>query len=76
MLLEGGETIRTRADPVREGLWEREIVLTEKGRRVLSGDEDRVRSIGIERWLGGVHLSGETPWRWDRSARTLRRDVA
>ena len=76
VLLEGGETIRPHADPVRDGLWEREIVLTAKGRGVLSGDEDRVRSIGIERWLGGVHLSSETPWRWDRSVRTLRRDVA
>ena len=73
VLLEGGERI---IDPAREGLWIQEIVLTGKGREVLRGDEDRVRLNGIERWLGGVHLSGETPWRWDRAARTLTRDAA
>jgi hypothetical protein len=73
VLLEGGGTI---GDPAWEDLWNQEIVLTEKGREVLRGHEDRVRLIGIERWLGGVHLSGETPWRWDRSRRTLKRDAA
>jgi hypothetical protein len=74
VLLEGGGTI---GDPhAGDGLWNQEIVLTEKGREVLRGDEDRVRLIGIERWLGGVHLSSETPWRWDRSTRTLKRDAA
>ena len=76
VILEGGGMIHPQADPVRDGLWEQEVVLTAKGRGVLSGDEDRVRLTGIERWLGGVHLSGETPWRWDRFAQTLRRDVA
>jgi hypothetical protein len=73
VLLEGGGTIGA---PAWEDLWNQEIVLTEKGREVLRGHEDRVRLIGIERWLGGVHLSGETPWRWDRSRRTLKRDAA
>jgi hypothetical protein len=58
VLLEGGGTID---DPhAGDGLWNQEIVLTEKGREVLRGDEDRVRLIGIERWLGSVHLSSET----------------
>jgi hypothetical protein len=57
-------------------LWDQEISLTEKGREVLQGDDDRVRLIGIDRWLGGVHLGGETLWRWDGSMQTLKRDAA
>jgi hypothetical protein len=78
VLFEGGgtEVGVSRNDPVQEDLWNREILLTEKGREVLRGDEDRVRLIGIDRWLGGVHLSGESPWRWDPYAQTLKRDAA
>jgi hypothetical protein len=45
----------------------REIVsLTDEGRSVLSGRQDRVAVCGIDRWLGGVHLrSGGRIWRWD-----------
>ena len=77
VLLEGGGAIGgPHAEPAWEGWWDQEVVLTEAGREVLRGDEDRVRLVGIERWLGGVHLSGETSWRWDRSTRTLKRDAA
>jgi hypothetical protein len=39
--------------------------LTAAGREVLAG-ADRVARYGIERWLGGVHLTGRGPhWRWD-----------
>jgi hypothetical protein len=72
----GGEMGRPHADPLWEGLWNQEVLLTEKGREVLRGDEDRVRLIGIDRWLGGVHLRDETLWRWDRSTQTLKRDAA
>jgi hypothetical protein len=40
--------------------------LTAFGRAVLAGAEDHVRSNGINRWLGGVHLCEGAPvWRWD-----------
>jgi len=32
-------------------------MLTPKGREVLRGDEDRVRLIGIDRWLGAFTSS-------------------
>lgn len=49
------------------------VALTEDGERVLEGTADRVRLCGIDRWLGGVHLSGRGPmWRWDEAARTIR----
>jgi hypothetical protein len=44
----------------------RSVALTDAGRAVLDGREDRVRLNGIDRWLGGVHLHGhEAAWRWD-----------
>lgn len=50
-----------------------EVVLTDDGRRVLSGELDRVRTCGIARWLGGVELTGRGPvWRWDRERGTVR----
>ncbi|MEO7273136.1 MAG: hypothetical protein ABIX28_08180 [Vicinamibacterales bacterium] len=41
------------------------IELTPAGRAILAG-ADRVARYGIDRWLGGVHLTGKGPlWRWD-----------
>jgi hypothetical protein len=43
-----------------------ELALTDAGRDVLSGSADRLRLCGIDRWLGGVHLTGRGPaWRWN-----------
>ena len=40
--------------------------ITETGHAVMTGQADFVALNGINRWLGGVHLSGSnTPWRWD-----------
>jgi len=53
--------------PARTGL-PGTIELTDLGRAVLAGREDRIACCGIDRWLGGVHLSGTGPhWRWDRA---------
>jgi hypothetical protein len=47
--------------------------LTDTGRAVLAGERDRVDVLGIDRWLGGVHLKGRrVPFRWDPEARRLR----
>jgi hypothetical protein len=49
-----------------EGTMERRAAITEAGREVLAGRADAVWMNGIDRWIGGVHLSGrEIPWRWD-----------
>ena len=48
--------------------------LTEAGRDVLGTRADHVHLSGINRWLGGVHLSGtEVLWRWDERTRRLVR---
>ena len=42
------------------------LALTPMGRRVVARDADHVATNGIDRWLGGVHLAGQTDvWRWD-----------
>jgi len=73
---EGGGPIvlPTPADTPEEArrFWRRRAVLTEAGREVLDGRRDRVRTNGIDRWLGGVHLQGrEAAWRWNPEARRL-----
>lgn len=41
------------------------IALTPEGRNVLSGRADRIPLCGVDRWLGGVHVTGRGPvWRW------------
>jgi hypothetical protein len=41
------------------------VLLTDTGRRVLAGELDDVAINGIDRWIGGVHLTPENVWRWD-----------
>jgi hypothetical protein len=47
--------------------------LTDLGRQVLAGSADRVDVLGIDRWLGGTHLSPDNVWRWDRTTRKVVR---
>jgi hypothetical protein len=48
--------------------------VTPTGRQVLASEADHVHLNGINRWLGGVHLSGtEALWRWDERAQRLVR---
>lgn len=44
---------------------------TPLGRRVIAG-EDWLAHHPIERWIGGVHLTPQTLWRWDSGARAPR----
>ena len=42
------------------------LELTALGREVVAGRQDRAHLVPLDRWLGGVHLSGPRPaWRWD-----------
>jgi hypothetical protein len=46
--------------------------LTPAGRETRAGRRDRIVTLGIDRWLGGVRLLGRGPvWRWDRAHATL-----
>lgn len=48
--------------------------LTRAGDDVLAGKADRVRLRGIERWYGGVRLTGGYVWRWNPEAGTVERE--
>jgi hypothetical protein len=50
------------------------MTLTDTGRAVLAGRQDRVATCGIDRWLGGVHLRSDAePWRWDDRRQRITR---
>jgi hypothetical protein len=49
------------------------IRLTRDGERVLRGELDRVELLGIDRWLGGTHVTADDLWRWDRERHELLR---
>jgi len=64
--LAGGEIPLIRLAPADNPYdMHRTVEMTDAGRAVLDGREDRVRLCGIDRWLGGVHLRGHAVgWRW------------
>jgi hypothetical protein len=53
---------RTAGDEGLQG----SVALSDTGRAVLAGRQDRIAACGIDRWLGGVHVRrGAALWRWD-----------
>ena len=48
-----------------------ELRLTEFGLSCLQGKADYLAFNGIDRWIGGVHLSSDSQWRWDPRARQV-----
>lgn len=49
------------------------VELTAAGHAVLEGRADHITLNGIDRWLGGVHLTNEKFWRYDPESKTLTR---
>ena len=45
---------------------------TALGRRILAGDADWVAEAPVERWIGGVHVAGTHPPRWDDTRAAFR----
>jgi hypothetical protein len=45
--------------------------ITDTGRRVLAGGDDRIEVLGVDRWVGGTHLLPGAVWRWDADASAL-----
>lgn len=56
-------------DPVTRrdahAFWQRTAQLTPFGRDVVLGRADYVHANGIDRWIGGVHCTTASHWRWD-----------
>jgi hypothetical protein len=56
--------------PGSERFAEQELELTDTGRAVLAGEADRAALVALDRWVGGIHVTGPEPaWRWDPRAR-------
>ncbi|HEX7289347.1 MAG TPA: sigma-70 family RNA polymerase sigma factor [Candidatus Angelobacter sp.] len=48
------------------------VTITDAGRQVFEGRADAVQLNAIDRWVGGVHLTGDkAAWRWDRETSKL-----
>ena len=45
--------------------------LAPAGQEVLEGKRDAIATNGIDTWIGGVHLTGESHWRWNARMRRL-----
>ena len=47
------------------------VSLTGAGQDVLRGEADRVELLGLDRWLGGTHVTTDNVWRWDSDGHRL-----
>ena len=50
-----------------------QLRLTATGEATLRGEADRVELLGIDRWLGGTHVTPGNAWRWDTAELKLVR---
>ena len=50
-----------------------QLRLTTTGEQTLRGEADRVELLGIDRWIGGTHITPDNTWRWDPTERELVR---
>lgn len=59
-----GPLTAPRHDDDAQRFWQAPVAITDAGRAVLAGSENHVALNGIDRWLGGVHLSAPAgrPW--------------
>lgn len=47
------------------------VYITDTGKEILKGKKDFIKTNGIDKWLGGVHISKNNIWRWDRDKKRL-----
>jgi hypothetical protein len=45
--------------------------LTATGERTVRGEADRVELLGVDRWIGGTHLTPDKTWRWHPTKQKL-----
>src|SRR5437868_298165 len=50
-----------------------QLRLTPTGQHALRGEADRVELLGIDRWIGGTHVTRDNTWRWDTTELKLVR---
>jgi hypothetical protein len=54
----------------------RRIEATANARKVVNGELDWLAINGIDKWLGGVHITAGNLWRWDPARQELQRPGA
>ena len=64
--------LASEANPGEKSWLVAPLRLTRAGEQVLAGTRDQIDLNGIDRWLGGVHLTSGSVWRWDPDRRTIR----
>ena len=67
------EWLASGSKPALKATSAEEYAITEDGQKLLAGEADWIAlRDGVDRWLGGVHLTGGKPhWRWDGNKKTL-----
>jgi hypothetical protein len=50
-----------------------QLRITATGDDALRGGADRAELLGIDRWIGGTHITPDNAWRWNAGERTLVR---
>jgi hypothetical protein len=50
-----------------------QLRLTATGEQTLRGETDRVELLGIDRWIGGTHITPDNTWRWEATELKLVR---
>lgn len=71
----GGVVARPDFKGQRE-FWEQRVRLSDAGQMVQDARADAIALNGIDRWVGGVHLTSAHHWRWDAVNNTMVEVVA
>ena len=59
-------------DERRKSFIQSPLELTDAGRTVLAGEEDRATINSIDYWWGGTRISNQSLWRWDTESAVLK----
>jgi hypothetical protein len=69
LTIESGTNAVSHTTPEIDGKARFEI--SSAGQSVLVGKSDSVQLNGIDHWLGGVHLTEDSVWRWNENSQSL-----
>ena len=61
------------SDEERDAYLNSELKLTGLGVTAMTGKKDAIEFRRLDRWMGGVHLTNKSCWRWEAGERMLRR---
>lgn len=74
IIFDNGETIQYHPqNSTMENFWNRTFILTETGKNVLKGKQDHIRLNGIDRWMGGVHITPDNFYYLEEDSDEIKR---